>query len=79
MMTYQDEKTAVICAENACAWADVILIGPGIGTGKEAECMLKTVLENFKGTIVVDADGLNLCQHIRSCLHQGKSADRQGI
>lgn len=78
MMTYQDEKTAVICAENACAWADIILIGPGIGTGKEAECMLKTVLENFKGTIVVDADGLNLLSAHKELLAAGEISRQTG-
>ncbi len=78
MMIYQDEKTAVICAENACAWADVILIGPGIGTGKEAECMLKTVLENFKGTIVVDADGLNLLSAHKELLAAGEISRQTG-
>ena len=78
MKTYQDEKTAALCAEDACAWADVILIGPGIGTGKEAECMLKTVLEDFKGTIVVDADGLNLLSAHKDLLTAGEISRQTG-
>lgn len=78
MMTYQDEKTAILCAEDACSWADVILIGPGIGTGKEAEHMLKTVLENFKGTVVVDADGLNLLSAHKDLLVAGEVGRQAG-
>lgn len=78
MMTYQDEKTAVCCAEDACSWADVILIGPGIGTGKGAERMLAIVLENFKGTVVVDADGLNLLSVHKDLLTAGEISRQAG-
>jgi len=42
------------------AWADVILIGPGLGQSEVSEDILKTVLENTKVTTVIDADGVNL-------------------
>ena len=42
------------------AWADVIVIGPGIGTGKEALENLKIVIAEGKKPLVIDADGLNL-------------------
>ena len=41
-------------------WADVILIGPGLGQSDVSEEILKTVLENTKVTTVIDADGINL-------------------
>lgn len=41
-------------------WADCILIGPGIGTGQEAQWMLRYCLNESTLPMVVDADGLNL-------------------
>jgi NAD(P)H-hydrate epimerase len=42
------------------AWGDVILLGPGIGTGKESLQAAKHVLHENNHPLVVDADGLNL-------------------
>ena len=42
------------------AWADVIVIGPGIGTGKEALENLRMVIAEGHKPLVIDADGLNL-------------------
>ncbi|MDE5931212.1 MAG: NAD(P)H-hydrate dehydratase, partial [Lachnospiraceae bacterium] len=41
-------------------WADCILLGPGIGTGKEAAWLFKSCLRESKLPMVIDADGLNL-------------------
>ncbi|MDE7016941.1 MAG: NAD(P)H-hydrate dehydratase [Lachnospiraceae bacterium] len=46
--------------ETALSWADCILIGPGIGLGKEAEWMLRYCIEKNMLPMVVDADALNL-------------------
>lgn len=44
---------------------DAVLIGPGLGQSKGTLSVLKTVLEQFYGTVVVDADGINvLAEHI---------------
>lgn len=45
---------------NALGWADCILLGPGIGTGKEAEWLLMCCLRESGLPMVIDADGLNL-------------------
>lgn len=42
------------------AWADVIVIGPGIGTGEEALENLRRVIAEGQKPLVIDADGLNL-------------------
>ena len=39
---------------------DAVLIGPGIGRSKGAFSAVKTVLRNFNGPVVVDADGINM-------------------
>jgi len=41
-------------------WADVILMGPGLGTKKVSENIVKNVLENTKKPTVIDADGINI-------------------
>lgn len=46
--------------EKDMEWADCILIGPGIGKGREACAMLEQVLAESKKPLVIDADGLNL-------------------
>ena len=52
---------------------DAVLIGPGIGCTSGSLCVLKTVLEEFHGPIVIDADGINLLQHHTDLL-RGRAA-----
>jgi len=44
----------------ALAWADCILLGPGMGTGREAEWLLVCCLRESGLPMVIDAEGLNL-------------------
>ena len=39
---------------------DAVLIGPGLGKSEGVLAVLKAVLEHFRGTVVVDADGINV-------------------
>lgn len=39
---------------------DAVLIGPGLGRSKGTMAVLKTVLKEFQGPVVVDADGITL-------------------
>ena len=39
---------------------DAVLIGPGLGRSKGTLAVLKTVLREFDGPVVIDADGINL-------------------
>lgn len=41
-------------------WADVVVIGPGIGRSQSASNNLRQVLKYGKKPLVIDADGLNL-------------------
>lgn len=41
-------------------WADVIVIGPGMGVSKTSEYLLELLLNNIKVPIIIDADALNL-------------------
>lgn len=77
-----DEADAVFMQElkEAEAWADCILIGPGIGMGKRAYNLLRFSISESKLPLVVDADALNLmAQHIEmqeavaDCGRQGRT------
>ena len=46
--------------EAGMEWADVFGIGPGIGTGAQAEKMLEILLTKGSKPLVIDADGINL-------------------
>ena len=45
---------------DAIKWADVVVIGPGIGTGRAARCMVEQTLEKSHVPTVLDADALNI-------------------
>jgi hydroxyethylthiazole kinase-like uncharacterized protein yjeF len=42
-----------------CDYADVMLIGPGLGTSDEAQALVSHLLATFRGPVVLDADALN--------------------
>lgn len=60
LTTYSAKKIDTEVIKNALEWADVVLIGPGIGTGEAAEAILKLVLKGVTVPVVLDADALNL-------------------
>ncbi|MBR1623863.1 MAG: NAD(P)H-hydrate dehydratase, partial [Pseudobutyrivibrio sp.] len=45
---------------DAINWADVILVGPGLGTNDDSNRIVDTVLKHAKCPVVIDADGINL-------------------
>ena len=47
---------------NSMEWADVIGIGPGLGTDRQAAELLEFVIQTGTKPLVIDADGLNLIQ-----------------
>lgn len=57
---YETISEAVEQVEKGLKWADVVAIGPGIGTDILAQSMLKKVFLESKQPLVIDADGLNL-------------------
>ena len=60
LMTYEDEKEALRCAEDAVAWADVIVVGPGLGTSHLAQSIIRYIICESEQPLVVDADALNI-------------------
>ena len=43
----------------ALTWATAVAIGPGLGRESWAELLVETVMEEYHGPLVVDADGIN--------------------
>ncbi len=41
------------------SWADVVVLGPGLGLHAETIRFVNILLNNYKGKILIDADGLN--------------------
>lgn len=52
---------------------DTILIGPGLGQSDGTQQVVKWVLENFKGPVVVDADGINVLREHKDVLRERTS------
>jgi NAD(P)H-hydrate epimerase len=51
-------------------WADVIVIGPGIGISDNSKRLLEVVLSNVKVPLILDADGINLLTRQINMLEQ---------
>ena len=49
---------------------DAVLIGPGLGQSESVLAVVKSVLENFRGPVVVDADGINVLSTHRDLLRE---------
>lgn len=47
---------------------DAVLVGPGLGQSEGTLCAVRTVLEQFEGTIVLDADGINVLKQHKDIL-----------
>lgn len=57
--TYSKELSEAKVLE-AMDWASAILIGPGLGTGKNAKALVKLVLKNAQVPLIIDADAINI-------------------
>ncbi|WMJ87892.1 NAD(P)H-hydrate dehydratase [Anaerocolumna sp. MB42-C2] len=54
-------------------WANVIVIGPGIGMSNASERLLELVLKHAKTPVIIDADGINLLAEKVNSMHNNKS------
>lgn len=68
--------------EKSVAWADVVLAGPGLGTGPQSAALLRRVIASLKEgqRLVLDADALNIlfsAESLRS--NTGKSFDHKTL
>lgn len=51
---------AVEQLQSRLQWAEVIALGPGLGTAEGAKRVVRHILAEYSGTIVLDADALNV-------------------
>ena len=52
-------ETAIEDIMPKLSWADSVIIGCGMGTSAETKELVRFVVDNFAGDVVIDADGLN--------------------
>lgn len=55
-------------------WADATVVGPGIGISSEAEILTLAALKYSRGSVVIDADGINLLSGLGCEMNEEKSA-----
>lgn len=60
LTSYSVKKPDLNVMNECLSWADVIVVGPGLGTDETAQHILKNTLKNAAVPMVVDADALNI-------------------
>lgn len=90
LTTYSSEKPEMANVVSVLQWADVIVCGPGLGTGETARRLVHTVLKNAAVPVIMDADALNIISEETDVLrkphtelivtpHLGEMARLQGV
>ena len=79
LTTYTDESDADISDETmeklkkaVREWADVIVIGPGLGISRRSKSLVKKALDIAEVSTVIDADGLRLFREINEEFYERK-------
>lgn len=65
--------------DEALAWADVIVAGPGLSKGEDAKALMKQILQQGKMPMVIDADGLNVIAETEELQQAVKDYERRKI
>ncbi len=76
LITYKKDEDIESVLKDALDWSDGVVIGPGIGRGPVAVNMLKTVITDANGPVVIDADGLNILadsEELKNLLYQRRN------
>lgn len=90
LTTYHTKKPEPETVIAAMQWADVIVCGPGLGTGDAAHKLVHAVLKNAAVPVIMDADALNVIAEETDILrkphtdlivtpHLGEMARLQGV
>ncbi len=61
------------------AWADIVVIGPGIGRDEAAYCCLEQVITQSDKPLLIDADALYLLAHNNALLRKLVACAERGI
>ncbi len=56
----KDKNSIREAIKSMLSWSDVIILGPGLSTKEYATYIVEKVLRDYKETIVLDADGINI-------------------
>lgn len=72
--TYDDKIDRVKLAESV-KWADVTAIGPGIGKDNKAKELFEFAFFKSTGTLVIDADALNILKRYKLTLKEDTGRD----
>lgn len=70
LTTYSEKQWEEESLLRAMDWADITLIGCGLGTGRTSLRILRTFLEHNSKPLVLDADALNLLSEHRELMRQ---------
>ena len=70
--TYDRNRPSFKMLKQSMEWADIIVVGPGLGTDHTAEKILKYVVAQSEVPMVVDADGLNILSKNKRLLEKIK-------
>lgn len=62
----------------AMHWSTAAVVGPGIGTGEDAEAFLRILLSDYDKDMVIDADGLNLIAENAELMTLSENYAREG-
>ncbi len=46
--------------QESLAWASVVVAGPGLGTGEQAQAIVRKIIDCVEVPLILDADGLNI-------------------
>lgn len=65
LTTYDGRRDGMKKLPEAISWADVIVLGPGMGQGKTTRAFLTILKECVKVPVILDADGLNEIARMR--------------
>ncbi len=65
---YDRKRPSVKQLRKTIEWADVIVLGPGLGTDRIAEKIVRYVISKSKVPVVIDADGINVLAKNKTCL-----------
>ena len=60
MTTYQPGNLDLVTLKELCAWADAVVIGPGMGLGETSRSMVAYMMQYCQAPMVLDADALNI-------------------
>jgi len=58
--TYNGSSDIADTLISAASWADAVAIGPGIGTDKISEELVKCLIDNVDKPLIIDADAINV-------------------